>query len=303
MGFYSLASESESQRVGEERPASQVDMLKCERFLSTPVGGFSFENCRRNAALEGELQQVGYKPPKARKTGTTIAGLIFKDGVILGADTRATEDMVVADKNCIKIHHIAPNIYCCGAGVAADADVTTQMLSSNIQLHTLSTGRKPRVVIVNRMLKQMLFRYHGQIGASVIVGGVDCTGPHLYTVYPHGSTDILPYVSMGSGSCAAMAVLEDRFKPDMEEEAAKQLVREAIISGIFCDLGSGSNVDLCVITKNKTEFLRAFDMPNKKGTKEGVYHYKKGTTAVLTETVTPLEIELVDEVVQRMDTE
>ncbi len=22
-----------------------------------------------------------------------------------------------------------------------------------------------------------------------MLGGVDCTGPHLYTIYPHGSTD------------------------------------------------------------------------------------------------------------------
>ncbi|GCB80727.1 proteasome subunit beta type-7-like [Scyliorhinus torazame] len=278
-------------------------MLKCERFLSTPVGGFSFENCSRNATLERELQQVGYKPAKARKTGTTITGIIFKDGVILGSDTRATDDMVVADKNCIKIHHIAPNIYCCGAGCAADAEVTTQMMASNIQLHSLSTGRKPRVATVTRMLKQMLFRYQGHISASVIVGGVDCTGPHLYAVYPHGSTDKLPYVAMGSGAAAAMAVLEDRFKPNMEEEAAKQLVREAILAGIFCDLGSGSNVDLLIITKTKTEFLRAFDCPNKKGTKEGQYRYKKGTTAVLKETSIPLAMELVEEVVQRMDTE
>ncbi|XP_048417785.1 proteasome subunit beta type-7-like [Stegostoma tigrinum] len=278
-------------------------MLKCERFLTAPVGGFSFENCRRNAALESELQQMGYKPPKAKKTGTTITGIIFKDGVILGSDTRATNDMVVADKNCIKIHHIAPNIYCCGAGCAADAEVTTQMMASNIQLHTLSTGRKPRVVIVNRMLKQMLFRYQGHISASVIVGGVDCTGPHLYAVYPHGSTDKLPFVAMGSGSAAAMAVLEDRFKPNMEEEEGKQLIREAITAGILSDLGSGSNVDLCIITENKTEFLRAFDSPNKKGQREGVYRYKKGTTSVLTEKVTPLAVELVEEVVQRMDTE
>lgn len=34
----------------------------------------------------------------------------IKDGVILGADTRATEGMVVADKNCSKIHYISPNI-------------------------------------------------------------------------------------------------------------------------------------------------------------------------------------------------
>jgi len=32
--------------------------------------------------------------------------------VILGADTRATEGPIVADKNCGKIHYMAPNIYC-----------------------------------------------------------------------------------------------------------------------------------------------------------------------------------------------
>ncbi len=56
------------------------------------------------------LVQMGMKMPISLKTGTTIAGIIFKDGVILGADTRATEGSIVADKNCSKIHHIAPNI-------------------------------------------------------------------------------------------------------------------------------------------------------------------------------------------------
>ena len=32
--------------------------------------------------------------PKAKKTGTTIVGIIFKDGVVLGADTRATEVVI-----------------------------------------------------------------------------------------------------------------------------------------------------------------------------------------------------------------
>lgn len=47
---------------------------------------------------------------------------------------------------------------CCGAGTAADTDMTTQLISSNLELHSLSTGRLPRVVTANRMLKQMLFR-------------------------------------------------------------------------------------------------------------------------------------------------
>ena len=37
--------------------------------------------------------------PRAKKTGTTIVGVVYKDGVVLGADTRATEGDTVADKN------------------------------------------------------------------------------------------------------------------------------------------------------------------------------------------------------------
>uniref|UniRef100_A0A8C1BTT4 Proteasome subunit beta n=1 Tax=Cyprinus carpio carpio TaxID=630221 RepID=A0A8C1BTT4_CYPCA len=272
-------------------------------FQYTPTGGFSFENTRRNAVLEANLSEKGYSAPNARKTGTTIAGLIFKDGVILGADTRATDDMVVADKNCMKIHYIAPKIYCCGAGVAADAEVTTQMMSSNVELHSLSTGRPPLVAMVTRQLKQMLFRYQGHIGSSLIVGGVDVNGPQLYSVYPHGSYDKLPFLTMGSGAASAVSVFEDRYKPNMELEEAKQLVRDAITAGIFCDLGSGSNVDLCVITEKTVDYLRGYDQPVQKGLREGTYRYKPGTTAVLTKTVTPLTLDVVDESVQVMDTE
>uniref|UniRef100_A0A8C1U4P2 Proteasome subunit beta n=1 Tax=Cyprinus carpio TaxID=7962 RepID=A0A8C1U4P2_CYPCA len=254
----------------------------------TPTGGFSFENTRRNAVLEANLSEKGYSAPNARKTGTTIAGLIFKDGVILGADTRATDDMVVADKNCMKIHYIAPKIYCCGAGVAADAEVTTQMMSSNVELHSLSTGRPPLVAMVTRQLKQMLFRYQGHIGSSLIVGGVDVNGPQLYSVYPHGSYDKLPFLTMGTQNA------------DLH---TKQLVRDAITAGIFCDLGSGSNVDLCVITEKTVDYLRGYDQPVQKGLREGTYRYKPGTTAVLTKTVTPLPLDVVDESVQVMDTE
>ena len=47
---------------------------------------------------------------------------------------------------------------CCGAGTAADTEMTTQLISSQLELHRLNTGRIPRVVTANRLLKQMLFR-------------------------------------------------------------------------------------------------------------------------------------------------
>ena len=41
--------------------------------------------------------------------------------------------------------------------------------------------------------------YQGHVGAALVLGGVDNSGAHLFTVHPHGSTDKLPYVSMGEG--------------------------------------------------------------------------------------------------------
>lgn len=58
----------------------------------------------------------------------------------------------------LKIHYISESIRCCGAGTAADTEFVTASISSNIELHALSTGRKPRVVTAMTMLKQHLFR-------------------------------------------------------------------------------------------------------------------------------------------------
>jgi 20S proteasome subunit beta 2 len=55
------------------------------------------------------------------------------------------------------------------------------------------------------------------------------------------------------------------FYGGFQRAEAMQLVRDAIAAGIFNDLGSGSNIDLCVITKDKTDYLRTFDEANVKG--------------------------------------
>lgn len=184
------------------------------------TSGFDFGLHNRNAHLS---TQKGLYLPKATSTGTTIVGCIYKDGIVLGADTRATEGPIVADKNCEKIHYITDNIRCCGAGTAADTEFVTALISSNMQLHEFHTGRKARVVTAMTMLKQRLFQYQGQIGAALVLGGFDETGPNLFTVAPHGSTDKLPYVTMGSGSLAAMSVFETSWTKDMDVSVCHDL--------------------------------------------------------------------------------
>ncbi|KAJ2376968.1 proteasome core particle subunit beta 2 [Coemansia sp. RSA 2607] len=249
-------------------------MLAQAEHQQQTATGFKFDNVKRNQLLT----EKGFKQSTATKTGTTIVGLIYKDGVVLGADTRATADTIVADKNCEKIHYLAPNMYCCGAGTAADTEFTTNMVSSQIALHSLNTGREARVATAMTMLKHHLFRHQGYIGAALVLGGYDVTGPHLYSIAPHGSTDKLPFVTMGSGSLAAMSMFESRWRPNMSRDEAVELVKDAIEAGIFNDLGSGSNVDVCILTQGNVEYIRGYSRPNERVEKEQSYRFPRGTT-------------------------
>ncbi|KAF8782127.1 proteasome subunit beta type-7-like [Argiope bruennichi] len=260
--------------------------MALETVSMIPAPGFKFDNCLRNAYLASK----GFPVPKAKKTGTTIVGLVYEDGVVLGADTRATVGSIVADKNCSKIHYLAPNMYCCGAGTAADTEQVCRMIASQLELHRLATDRVVPVAVAENLITQHLFRYQGYVSAALIVGGVDLSGPSIHIISPYGSSEKLPFGTMGSGSLAAMSVFEKGWKPDMKLDEAKQLVRDAIAAGIFNDLGSGSNVDLCVITRAGAEMIRPFEVANVKGQIQGTYRYAPGTTAVLSSKTVPLEI-------------
>jgi len=181
---------------------------------------------------------------------------------VLGADTRATGELVV-DKNCQKIHYIAPNIFCCGAGTAADCRMTARSISSQLELLRLNTGAaKSRVVTAVTLVKRHLFEHQGALECALIMGGVDATGAYLNTIAPHGSVDSLSYATQGSGSLAAMSVFESRYKDGLTEQEAMGLCCDAILAGVFNDLGSGSSVDLCVIRKSDTSYLRGYQTPN-----------------------------------------
>lgn len=234
------------------------------------------------------LVRTGFKAPGAKKTGTTIAGCIYDGGVVLGADTRATEGSIVCDKNCEKIHHISSKIWCCGAGTSADTESVTSLIASQLELQRLETGREPRVKSAVTRLKQRLFQHQGHISAALVLGGTDVTGSYVCSVYPHGSTSELPYTTMGSGSLAAMAVFEAGFKDNMDEKQAIELVDQAIQAGIFNDLGSGSNVDICVIPKDgEAKMMRDIhkgELNKRLYEQRDAYKFPRGSTEWLKET-------------------
>ena len=61
------------------------------------MGGFDLSLSQRNQLL---IEKKVIQPISHKKTGTTIVGVKYDGGVVLGADTRATGGSIVVEKNC-----------------------------------------------------------------------------------------------------------------------------------------------------------------------------------------------------------
>lgn len=218
------------------------------------VTPLSFENCKRNTQLPEDFLAECTKYFK--KTGTTIIGLTFKNGVILGADTRSTGGAVVMNKHKQKVVRISDRMYIAGAGTAADTASVASMAASSLRLHAYKTGREPLVQSAVKLISDHLFRYMGYVSAYLIIAGVDYKGPHLCSIDAHGSVSVQPYVTDGSGRLAAQSMLEKYWRPDMEEEEAVECACKAIEAGILNDLGSGSGADVAIIRADGTTELK-----------------------------------------------
>lgn len=92
----------------------------------------------------------------------------------------------------------------------------------------------------------------------------------------------LPYTTMGSGSLAAMGILETKYRDNLNQQQAIELVKEAIEAGIFHDLGSGSNVDIYIVHRTGCEKKENYRVYNKKTfSQPETYTFPKGTTNIL----------------------
>jgi 20S proteasome subunit beta 2 len=221
--------------------------------------GFDFSLYARNESLASK----GLKP-KCTSTGTTIAAAVFDGGVVLGADTRATGGTTVLTNTEKKIHEICSTIWCGGAGTAADTDSVTELCWAKLRLFQLNTGLQPRVEQAVTFMVNKLFPYAGHISAGFVVGGVDFKGPAVFRVSPDGCAFQCPFNADGSGSMAALSVLEGGWRPGLTQDEAKELVADAIEAGITNDLGSGSDVNLCVVTPKGSTFLNRYRVTNER---------------------------------------
>ena len=180
--------------------------------------------------------------------GTTTIGVVCKDGVILASDTRVTMGFYVAHKQGKKVYQIDDHLGMTIAGGVADAQRAVDILTANAHLYRVNMGRPLPVNSAARFLSNLLFsaRYI-PLMAQVLVGGVDDTGPHVFSIDPFGSLTEEKYVSTGSGSPLAYGILEDRFREGATVKEMLPVIVKAVNASMKRDAGSGDNFNVVVI--------------------------------------------------------
>lgn len=187
-------------------------------------------------------------PSELMMKGTTTIGVVCKNGVILSSDTRVTMGYFVAHKKGKKIYKIDDHLAMTIAGTVADAQWTVDVLKVNAQLYKLTNKRKMPVSAAARLIANLLFssRYFPLI-TQVLIGGVDDTGSHVYSLDPFGSLTEEKCVATGSGSPIAYGVLEDQYREDATVEELLPVVVRAVHSAMKRDAASGDSFDVAVI--------------------------------------------------------
>jgi proteasome beta subunit len=180
--------------------------------------------------------------------GTTTVGVVCSDGVILSSDTRVTMGYFVAHKQGKKIYQIDDHIAMTISGGVADAQYVVEVLKVNAKLYKLNNGRPMPIKAASRLVANVLFSARGGLLAQILVGGVDSTGPHVFSLDPFGSLTEEKYVATGSGSPIAYGVLEDKYNEGMKIDKILPIVVRAVDSAMKRDIASGDSFDVAVIT-------------------------------------------------------
>lgn len=191
-----------------------------------------------------------------KKTGTTILGLVCKEGVVIATERRATMGTLIAHKNTRKLYQIDNHLALATAGLVGDLQVLSRYLSAETKLYSLKRDVEMSVhsaatLMSNILNSRKFYPYYVQL----ILGGWDSTGGHVYSLDAAGGSIPDTYTAGGSGSPYAFGVLEDSYRDDMTINDGIDLALRAITAAMGRDSASGNGVDVAVITEKEFKII------------------------------------------------
>ena len=192
------------------------------------------------------------------KTGTTILGIVCKNGVVMASDRQITlGEMMVSRKDFSKTNKINDYLLVSWAGQVSDAQRLSKLIAAELKLKELRSKSRPSVKQAANLTGSITFSQVRQPSmipsiVSTFVGGFNEDGStELFRIGADGSIiEINDYECTGSGMTFVIGLLERQYKKDMDIKEGVGLAVEAIKSSTQRDTGSGYGIDVFTITKD-----------------------------------------------------
>lgn len=188
---------------------------------------------------------------KAMK-GTTTIGIVCSDGVVMGADSRATMDTFIASSEAIKIYKINDTLGMTIAGQVGDAEYLAKLLKVQNDIYRMEENKVLNPTSATSILHIVLqdnkmFPFI----VELLVGGFNKDTPELYSLDPFGGfIKESKFISTGSGSLTALGYLEDAYKKEITTQEAAKVVAKALKIAMKRDSATGDRINIVAITKN-----------------------------------------------------
>ena len=192
------------------------------------------------------------------KTGTSIVGIVCKDGVIMAADRRATAGNLIISKNTQKVVQINDYLVMSGTGIASDVDMLQKIIAAELKLKELRSKIRPTIKEAANLIGMIVYRNIRQFSmipsiAGTLVAGINEGGTaELYTIEPAGAVSkVDDYdANFSSGMPFMLGLLERQYKPELSVKEGVNLALECIKSSTQRDVGSGNAIDVITLTKD-----------------------------------------------------
>lgn len=189
-------------------------------------------------------------------TGTTTVGIVCKDAVVLAADRRATAGTLIVHKRTKKVYRLDDSLGLTTAGLVGDLQTLARYITAEVELYKLKRNAPMPVeacatLTANILSGRRFFPYWVQL----VIGGVDRSGSHVFSLDAAGGSIPDNYVSTGSGSPFVYGVLEDHYKEDLSAADGTDLAIRAVTAAMKRDAASGEGIDVAVITREGYRML------------------------------------------------
>lgn len=180
---------------------------------------------------DGRLLQVEYAK-KTVKQGSTAIGITCKDGVLLIADKRIVDKLIIP-ASVEKIFKIDDHMGATASGILSDARVLIERAQLRAQQHTVTYGTLIDTISIIKdicSLKQICTQSGGlrPFGVSIIVAGIDTDGPKVYETDPTGIYFRYKATVIGEGETEIEEIFEKEYKEGMTIEDALKMAIKAL---------------------------------------------------------------------------